>query len=175
HRSALVEHARDRDYRNVRLTRHVTDRRPHLDLLAGVPPSPSDPPTAGRRAGGAAVPLALETFTMLRHGMQAFRYSTAERRAPVRVGLTGYGMAGRYLPAPLTAAVQGLEAAAVVTRDTARAAQERAEYPGVRIVDDPDSLLHSDDIELVVIATPNRKHASLALAALDPRLLVYVD
>src|SRR5690606_13874727 len=79
HRSAVVEHARDRGYRNVRLTRHVTDRRPHLDLLAGVPPRPSDPPTAGCRAGGAAVPLALETFIMLRHGMQAFRYSTAER------------------------------------------------------------------------------------------------
>lgn len=112
---------------------------------------------------------------MLRHGMQAFRYSTAERSAPVRVGLIGYGLAGRYFHAPLIAAVQGLELAAVVTRDTTRAAQARAEYPGVRIVDDPDSLLHSDDIELVVIATPNRTHAPLALAALDAGLHVVVD
>ena len=44
-------------------------------------------------------------------------------RAPLRVGLLGYGIAGRVFHAPLVAATPGLRLDAVVTRDPERRAQ----------------------------------------------------
>ncbi|MFE3542146.1 Gfo/Idh/MocA family oxidoreductase [Nocardia sp. NPDC059177] len=92
------------------------------------------------------------------------------------VAVVGYGLAGSVFHAPLIAADPRLRVAAVVTSSAERAAQARAEHPGVRVWGSAQELFAEDeDVDLVVIATPNRSHAPLALQALAAGLPVVVD
>ncbi|MGW7426910.1 Gfo/Idh/MocA family protein [Streptomyces sp. NPDC054813] len=95
---------------------------------------------------------------------------------PLRVGLIGYGLAGSVFHAPLIAATEGLALDTVVTSDPERQAQAKAEFPEVRTVAAPDELFdRADDLDLVVIASPNRTHVPLATTALKAGLPVVVD
>ncbi|MFD3510417.1 Gfo/Idh/MocA family oxidoreductase [Nocardia sp. NPDC058666] len=92
------------------------------------------------------------------------------------VAVIGYGLAGSVFHAPLIAADPRMRVAAVVTSSEERAAQARAEHPGVRVVSSADELFADPaGIDLAVIATPNRSHAPLALQALAAGLPVVVD
>ncbi|MFN8122211.1 MAG: Gfo/Idh/MocA family oxidoreductase [Thermoleophilia bacterium] len=93
--------------------------------------------------------------------------------SPARVILAGYGLAGEIFHAPFIAAQPGLELATIVTRDPQRAANARAAYPGVRIAEDAEAAMPGHD--LLVVATVNRVHRSLAAAGLDAGLHVVVD
>ncbi len=90
-----------------------------------------------------------------------------------RVGIAGFGLAGRVFHTPLIGATDGLELRAIMTRSPERAAHAAADHPGVRVVADVDALL--DDIDVLVVATPNSSHVALALAALDRDIAVIVD
>ena len=95
---------------------------------------------------------------------------------PARVALLGYGLAGSVFHAPFIATTAGLELAVIVTGNDTRKAQALAEHPSVTVLPTPDELWHrAGELDLVVVATPNRSHASLALAALDAGLPVVVD
>jgi predicted dehydrogenase len=95
---------------------------------------------------------------------------------PLRVGLLGYGLAGRVFHSPLIAATPGLHLAAIVTADPDRQAQAHADHPSARVVRRSELLFEAAaEFELVVVATPNRFHVPLALAALESRLPVVVD
>ncbi|KRD24338.1 Gfo/Idh/MocA family oxidoreductase [Streptomyces sp. Root264] len=95
---------------------------------------------------------------------------------PLRVGLIGYGLAGSVFHAPLIAATEGLALDTVVTSNPERQEQARAEFPDVRLVAGPDDLLaRAGELDLVVVASPNRTHVPLATAALDAGLPVVVD
>lgn len=96
-------------------------------------------------------------------------------RTPLRVGLLGYGLAGRVFHAPLVAATDGLELAAVVTTDPDRRAQVQREHPGTRLFDRSDQLIGSGEIDVVVVATPNRSHVAMARLAVAAGLPVVVD
>ncbi|MCW2982658.1 MAG: oxidoreductase, partial [Conexibacter sp.] len=93
--------------------------------------------------------------------------------APLRVALAGYGLAGSAFHAPLIAATDGLELAAVVTRDPGRRAQLAAEHPQAVAVDALADAL--DAVDVVAIASPNRFHAELAQAAIEAGRHVIVD
>ncbi|MFG2137159.1 Gfo/Idh/MocA family oxidoreductase [Streptomyces sp. NPDC048650] len=96
--------------------------------------------------------------------------------APLRVGLIGYGLAGSVFHAPLIAATDGLVLDTVSTGDPERQAQARTEHPQVRTVDTPGAVLdRADDLDLVVLASPNKTHVPLATAALKAGLPVVVD
>lgn len=90
----------------------------------------------------------------------------------LRVGLVGYGYAGKTFHAPLIAAVPALELAAVASSD---AAKVHADWPGVAVHATPAGLVARDDIDLVVIATPNDTHHPLARDALRAGRHVVVD
>lgn len=90
-----------------------------------------------------------------------------------RVGLAGYGSAGRGIHAPLLAAA-GLSVVAAATSNPQRAAAARDELPAVDIVPDLDALL-TRDLDLVVLATPSGGHAAQALRAIDAGIAVVVD
>ncbi|GAB4197395.1 MAG: oxidoreductase [Roseiflexaceae bacterium] len=90
----------------------------------------------------------------------------------IRVGLVGYGFAGRTFHAPLISATPGLRLAAIATSNPEQA---HADWPEASTVSAPEALLARGDIELVVIATPNHTHAPLACAALDAGAHVVVD
>jgi predicted dehydrogenase len=95
---------------------------------------------------------------------------------PLRVGLLGYGLAGRVFHAPLIAACPDLVLAAVVTRDPERRAALHAMHPDAEALDAPEQLWErAGSLDLVVVATPNRSHVPLARAALHAGLPVVVD
>jgi predicted dehydrogenase len=91
----------------------------------------------------------------------------------LKVGVSGYGIAGAVFHAPLVEAVDGLELTAVMTRSDERAAQVRSAHAGVRVVGSIEDLL--EGVELLVVASPNSTHVELALAGLDRGLYVVVD
>ncbi len=90
----------------------------------------------------------------------------------LKVGLIGYGYAGKTFHAPLISAVPELELAAVASSDAARV---HADWPGVTVHAAPAELIVRDDLDLVVIATPNDTHHPLARAALLAGRNVVVD
>ncbi|MFJ4812243.1 Gfo/Idh/MocA family oxidoreductase [Streptomyces longwoodensis] len=95
---------------------------------------------------------------------------------PLRVGLIGYGLAGSVFHAPLIAATDGLVLDTVVTSNPERQEQARSAYPDVRVAETAEDLLdRADDLDLVVVASPNKTHVPLATAALKAGLPVVVD
>ncbi|WP_200306399.1 Gfo/Idh/MocA family oxidoreductase [Streptomyces adelaidensis] len=96
--------------------------------------------------------------------------------SPLRVALVGYGLAGSVFHAPLIAATRGLALDTVVTSNPERQAQARAEFPEVRFAATADELwARADELDLVVVASPNRTHVPIATAALEAGLAVVVD
>lgn len=94
---------------------------------------------------------------------------------PVRVGLVGYGSAGRDIHAPLLAAA-GLPVTLVATSDAGRRASVAADLPGAAIVDDLEAMLQRrDEVDLVVLASVTRVHAAQAISCLDAGVPVVVD
>ena len=95
---------------------------------------------------------------------------------PVRVGLLGYGLAGSAFHAPLIVATPALRLDAIVTRDSARRAQAEHDHPRARVVETAHRLWEmARDLDLVVVATPNRTHAPLTREALEAGIAVVVD
>lgn len=95
---------------------------------------------------------------------------------PLRVGILGYGLAGRVFHGRLITACPDLEVVAVVTGNAERAAQVAADLPTARVVPDTDALLGEvPDLDLVVVASTTAAHAVGARAALDAGLAVVVD
>lgn len=90
----------------------------------------------------------------------------------IRVGLVGFGMAGRVFHAPLISSVDGLELAAVVERSSDKAAER---YPGITTFRSVEELLADTSIRLVVVATPNSTHFAIAMQALEAAKNVVVD
>ena len=91
----------------------------------------------------------------------------------LRVGLVGYGSAGRGIHAPLLAAA-GLEVAVVATRDPGRVEAAHEDLPSGRVVDDLPAVLASRP-DLVVLASPTGAHAEQAVACLRAGVPVVVD
>jgi predicted dehydrogenase len=90
----------------------------------------------------------------------------------IRVGLIGYGYAGRTFHAPLIRATPGLQLAVISSHDEFKV---RADIADVEVVPSPVDAFASPSIDLVVIATPNDTHAPLAAAALRAGKHVVVD
>ncbi len=90
----------------------------------------------------------------------------------VRVGLVGFGMAGRVFHAPLISSVDGIQLAAVVERHTDQARQR---YPAVTIYRTLEELLADASIPLVVVATPSGTHFDVARQVLAAGKHAVVD
>lgn len=90
----------------------------------------------------------------------------------IRVGLIGYGLAGKVFHAPLIGAVEGLTLEAVMT---SRADELAADWPATRAVADAAAIIGDPAIDLVVVASPNDTHAPLAAQALAAGKHVVVD
>jgi scyllo-inositol 2-dehydrogenase (NADP+) len=90
----------------------------------------------------------------------------------IRVGLIGFGLAGRVFHAPLIASVEGLELAAVLERSTNNAAER---YPGITTYRSLDEMLADASLGLFVVATPNGTHFEIARRVLEAGKSVVVD
>jgi predicted dehydrogenase len=89
----------------------------------------------------------------------------------LRVGLIGYGFAGRTFHAALISATPGLSLTAVAST---RPEIVRQDHPQAEVIS-VQALIAQDDLDLVVIASPNESHLSLARAALQAGKNVVVD
>ncbi len=90
----------------------------------------------------------------------------------IRVGLVGFGMAGRVFHGPLLSSVDGLELAAVMERSTNKAAER---YPVITIHRSLEAMLADGSLGLFVVATPNETHFALAKEILSAGKNVVVD
>ncbi|MDI3380294.1 oxidoreductase [Xenophilus aerolatus] len=98
--------------------------------------------------------------------------STPPASPPVRVGLVGYGFAGQTFHAPVLSSVPGMVLSAVASSQPHKV---RHDWPGAAVVPDVEALVTRPDIDLVVVATPNAQHHSVARAALQAGKHVVVD
>lgn len=90
----------------------------------------------------------------------------------VRVGLVGYGPAGRIFHAPL---LRSIPAMALISISTSKADEVAALDPAIRCVATAAEIFADSAIDLVVIATPSATHAPLAAQALRAGKHVVVD
>jgi scyllo-inositol 2-dehydrogenase (NADP+) len=94
----------------------------------------------------------------------------------LRVGIIGYGLAGAVFHAPLVASTPGMGVAAIVTSNPERQARARRDYPAATIYATADAMLADpSQLDLVVVATANRVHVPLGIAALEAGLPVVID
>jgi predicted dehydrogenase len=90
-----------------------------------------------------------------------------------RVGIAGYGLAGRYFHAPLLVGA-GFEIASILTTNEQRILDAKTDFPNVQICNSLEELLKSK-IDLLVVASANQSHAEQAIAGLKAGIPVVVD
>jgi predicted dehydrogenase len=91
---------------------------------------------------------------------------------PILTGLMAYGMSGRVFHAPFISKHPGFELKAIVERHEKKAALQ---YPGIISYNNIDDLLNDNEIELVIVNTPNNTHFELAKQALQAGKHVLVE
>lgn len=91
---------------------------------------------------------------------------------PIKVGLVGYGKSARIFHAPFIQHIPELSLKTVVQRHDDDA---REDYPEVEIVRSTEALLKDEEVDLVVITTPNTSHYKLARLALEAGRHVIVE
>ncbi len=91
----------------------------------------------------------------------------------LRVGIAGYGLAGRYFHAPLLKGC-GFDVVGVLTNDAARAQHAVEDFPNVKITSTMNELF-ALGLHLLVVASANIVHAEQALAGIDAGVPVVVD
>jgi scyllo-inositol 2-dehydrogenase (NADP+) len=101
----------------------------------------------------------------------------SERSAkPLQVAVIGYGLAGTVFHAPLIAATNGMIVSAIVTSNPERELRARADFPNATILASAEHIWqNASNYDLVVIASPNRTHVPLGLAAMQAGLPVVID
>jgi len=90
-----------------------------------------------------------------------------------RVGITGYGLAGRYFHAPLLKGA-GFEIVGAVTSNPERISHLKSDFPDAVAVATVEELI-ALKIDLLVVATANIVHAKEAIAGLRAGIPVVVD
>lgn len=90
----------------------------------------------------------------------------------IRVGLVGFGMAGRVFHGPLISSVDGLALSAVVER---HANQAKERYPWITTHRSLEAMLADKTLGLIVVATPSGTHFDVARRIIDAGFSVVVD
>ncbi|MGS2739021.1 Gfo/Idh/MocA family oxidoreductase [Sinomicrobium sp. M5D2P17] len=90
----------------------------------------------------------------------------------IKTGLLSFGMSGKIFHAPFVEEHTGFDLTAVVERSEKKAHKT---YPGIISYSSVDDLLNDDEIELVVVNTPNNTHYEFALKALQQKKHVLVE
>jgi predicted dehydrogenase len=90
----------------------------------------------------------------------------------VRVGLIGYGYAGKTFHAPLIQSVAGLQLTIV---GSSKRETVLADLPGVVVCSNMEEVATHPQVDLLVVASPNESHYPLAAAALHAGKNVVVD
>jgi predicted dehydrogenase len=89
----------------------------------------------------------------------------------IKVGVVGFGLAGKVFHAPFIRMVEGFELTAIMRRS----GEADPKYPGVQFVRTLNELLAIPDMQLIVVATPNDTHVPIATQALEAGKHVVID
>jgi predicted dehydrogenase len=95
-----------------------------------------------------------------------------EEGRTIRVGLIGYGYAGKTFHAPLVRSVAGLKLTIV---GSSKRDAVMADLPGVTVCSNLEEVANHPEVDLLIIASPNESHYPLAAAALHAGKHVVVD
>ena len=90
----------------------------------------------------------------------------------IKSGVVGYGFSGRIFQCPFLEAHNDFELCAVVERNSNHSKED---YPNIIVYKDYMDLLNNDEIELVVISTPNHLHFKQAKLALEHNKHVLIE
>ncbi len=82
----------------------------------------------------------------------------------IKTGLVAFGISGRIFHTPIITSLPCFELTTVVERNRQ---ESKRHYPWVKVVKHLDELLKDEDIQLVVITTPNETHKECAARALN--------
>lgn len=93
---------------------------------------------------------------------------------PIRVGIVGAGAISQIVHLPIFVEREDVEVVALADRDAHKAEMLSRRY-SVPIVMDTDEMLSVEDLDAVVLCTPNPLHEDMAIAALDAGKHVLVE
>jgi predicted dehydrogenase len=93
---------------------------------------------------------------------------------PVRVGVIGTGAISQVVHVPIFAEREDVELVALADADLHKAESLSRRFK-VPTVCDSDTLIARDDLDAVVLCTPNHLHEEMAVAALDAGKHVFVE
>ena len=91
----------------------------------------------------------------------------------LKVGIAGYGLAGRYFHAPLLKGC-GFNVVGVLTTSKERSSHALLDFPNTKVVGSISELVQLD-IDLLVVASANLVHAEQALAGISKGIPVVID
>lgn len=93
---------------------------------------------------------------------------------PIRVGIVGAGAISQVVHLPIFVEREDVEVVALADRDAHKAETLSRRY-SVPIVLDSDEMLAVEDLDAVILCTPNHLHEEMAIAALDAGKHVLVE
>ncbi|WP_340112458.1 Gfo/Idh/MocA family oxidoreductase [Maribellus mangrovi] len=83
--------------------------------------------------------------------------------SPIKTALASFGMSGKVFHGPLLKVNPGFEVVAVLERSKELS---KGLFPAVKIVRSYDAILNDNEIELIVVNTPDKLHYEMAKAAM---------
>lgn len=93
----------------------------------------------------------------------------------IRTGIIGYGLSGRVFHAPFIDVVEGFELSKISTANPHNISIAKSRYPNTPIVPDGQSIIDDNNIDLVIVTSPNTVHFKWAKAALLANKHVVVE
>ncbi len=93
----------------------------------------------------------------------------------LKTGIIGFGIGGHTFHAPIIHTTEGFEITRIRARKESEVALAKQRYPDALITENADDIINDENIDLVVIATPNNSHHPLAKQALLAGKHVVVD
>ena len=93
----------------------------------------------------------------------------------IKTGIIGFGIGGNTFHAPIIYTTEGFEITRIRARKESEVALAQQRYPDALLTDNADDIIDDENIDLVVIATPNGSHHPLAKQALLAGKHVVVD
>ncbi|NNF12513.1 MAG: Gfo/Idh/MocA family oxidoreductase [Gemmatimonadetes bacterium] len=93
---------------------------------------------------------------------------------PIRVGIVGAGAISQVVHLPIFVEREDVEVVALADRDAHKAEMLSRRY-SVPIVMDTDEMLSIEDLDAVILCTPNHLHEEMAISALDAGKHVLIE
>ena len=96
-------------------------------------------------------------------------------KKPLQLAVIGVGAAAQVGHIPAIKRLEGVELAAIVDRDEEKAGRVAQRFAIPKVYESTDALLREEELDAVVVCTPNYLHAPISIAALEAGKHVLVE